>query len=47
MNIGDLEEIQKQELLFSLSKYCSKFSKDDDDDIGYCDLVSHRIVTYS
>ena len=44
LNIGELEETQKQQLLCTLSKYHSTFSKDEDN-IGYYDLVSHIIVT--
>ena len=44
LDIGDLDEAQQQQLHATLSKYRNTFSKDDDD-IGYCDLVSHRIAT--
>ena len=44
MDVGALDESQHQQLLSVLAKYNTTFSKDEDD-IGYCDMVSHRIVT--
>ena len=43
MEIGDLDEVHREQLNLTLSKYQTTFSKDEDD-IGYCDLVSHKIV---
>ncbi|KXJ15652.1 Retrovirus-related Pol polyprotein from transposon 297 [Exaiptasia diaphana] len=44
MDIGDVTETQKESLRRVIHKYLSTFSQDDDD-IGYCDLVEHRIET--
>ena len=44
MDVGALDESQHEQLQSVLAKYNTTFSKDEDD-IGYCDMVGHRIVT--
>ncbi|KAK3741779.1 hypothetical protein QZH41_001547 [Actinostola sp. cb2023] len=44
MDIGDLTGSQHQRLQEVISDYRTTFSKDEDD-IGFCDLVEHQIVT--
>ena len=44
MDIGELTGTQRDSLQQVLSRYQSTFSKDDDD-LGFCDLVEHKIVT--
>ena len=44
MDVGDLTEPQQERLQQVIGKYQSTFSKDEDD-IGFCDLVKHKIVT--
>ena len=44
MDMGNLTESQQQQLKEVVANYESTFSKDDED-IGYCDLVKHRVIT--
>ena len=44
MDIGDLTESENQRLQQVISEYLDTFSKDEDD-IGFCDLVEHHIIT--
>lgn len=44
MDIGNITREQKDSLRQVIHKYMSTFSQDEDD-IGYCDLVEHRIET--
>ena len=44
MDMGDLPGLQRDSLQKVIGKYQSTFSKDDDD-LGFCDLVEHKIVT--
>ena len=44
MDVGDLTGPQRDSLQKIIGKYQSTFSKDDDD-LGFCDLVEHKIVT--
>ena len=44
MDIGDLTGPQRDGLQRVIGRYQSTFSKDDDD-LGFCDLVEHKIVT--
>ena len=44
MDMGDLTGPQRDSLQKVIGKYQSTFSKDDDD-LGFCDMVEHKIVT--
>ena len=44
MGIGDLTGPQRDSLQQGIGRYQSTFSKDDDD-LGFYDLVEHKIVT--
>ena len=44
MDVGDLTECQQERLQQVIGRYQSTFSEDEDD-LGFCDLVKHKIVT--
>lgn len=44
MDIANLTEPQREGLQQVIGRYQTTFSKDDDD-LGFCDLVEHKIVT--
>ena len=44
MDIGDLTQSQRQHLEKVIAEYKPTFSQDEDD-IGFCDLVEHTIIT--
>ena len=44
MDVGDLAECQQERLQQVIGRYQSTFSEDEDD-LGFCDLVKHKIVT--
>ncbi|XP_068712380.1 uncharacterized protein [Montipora foliosa] len=44
MDVGDLTESQQERLQEAIGRYQSTFSEDEDD-LGFCDLVNHKIVT--
>ena len=44
MDVGDLTESQQERLQQVIGRYQSTFSEDEDD-LGFCDLVKHKIVT--
>ena len=44
MNVGDLTESQQERLQQVIDRYPSTFSEDEDD-LGFCNLVKHKIVT--
>ena len=44
MDVGDLTDPQRESLQRVVEGYQSTFSKNDDD-LGFCDLVEHKIVT--
>lgn len=44
MDVGDLSETQQEQLQQVIGRYQGTFSKDEDD-LGFCDLVKHKIVT--
>ena len=44
MDVGDLSEPQQERLLQVIGKYRATFSESEDD-LGFCDLVKHKIVT--
>ena len=43
MDVGDLTERQQERFQQVIGRYQGTFSKDEDD-IGFCDLVKHKIV---
>lgn len=43
MDVGDLTERQQERFQQVIGRYQRTFSKDEDD-IGFCDLVKHKIV---
>ena len=44
MDVGDLTESEHHRLQKVISEYYTTFSRDEDD-IGFCDLVEHNIIT--
>lgn len=44
IDVGDLTEPQQERFQQVIGRYQSTFSKNEDD-IGFCDLVKHKIVT--
>ena len=44
MDVGDQAESQQERLQQVIGRYQSTFSEDEDD-LGFCDLVKHKIVT--
>ena len=44
MDVGDLTDPQRESLQRVVERYQSTFSKNDDD-LGFCDLVEHKIIT--
>ena len=44
MDVGDLTESQQERLQQVIGRYQSTFSENEDD-LGFCDLVKHKIVT--
>lgn len=44
MDVGNLTEPQLDRLQQVIGKYQTTFSKDDDD-LGFCNLVEHKIIT--
>ena len=44
MDVGNLSEPQQERLLQVIGKYRATFSENEDD-LGFCDVVKHKIVT--